>query len=249
MIKISIPVSKISSIIGKNAYETYDDVFNEFWKKYKPKTYINETKREIAQKIINNNDIIKNILKETIIQKPINSSEVNEIIEKTTEKIKNIELSIDDKSKIIEHFKEKICTSYGTRNEDNTACKIEKECNTILKKDFKIYTKKIFEIDKYEYIISGIIDRIEKMEDGTDVLIELKNRKNRLSYKLQKKDYIQVQVYLQLLNINNAKLIEQYNDKIKIFPIERDDNFWENEIKSQLESFCNKFYNDVLKIS
>lgn len=248
MQKISIPASNIATIIGKNPYETSDDIFNVLWKKYSRKTYVNETKREAAQKIINAVPIIKDILKETIIQKPKDSNEVNEVIKKATEKIKNTELPDEDKSKIIEHFKEKVCTTYGTKNENNTACKIENECKIVLKRDFKIYTKKILEIGKYIYVISGIIDRIEKNEDGKDILIEIKNRKNRLSFKLQDKDYVQVQIYLQMLNIDNAKLIEQYNDETKIFLIEKDDEYWKNEIEPQLVVFCNKFYNEVLNI-
>jgi len=79
------------------------------------------------------------------------------------------------------------------------------------------------------------------MDDGSRVLVEIKNRTKRLFRKVPDYEYIQVQTYLQMLNLERARLVEQFNSQVLSHDIERDDEFWKNVLKC-LESFCQQLY-------
>jgi len=90
------------------------------------------------------------------------------------------------------------------------------------------------------------VDRIETLPDGSQILVEIKNRTNKLFRKVYPSEYVQVQVYLDMLNLEKAKLIEQYNDEINIMEVTRDKEFFETEVMPKLEDFCFQFSRVIL---
>ena len=53
---------------------------------------------------------------------------------------------------------------------------------------------------------------------------------------------VQVQVYLQMLGLVHARLVEQYNNQVLSHEITRDEEMWVNEILPGLEEFCSEIY-------
>jgi hypothetical protein len=95
----------------------------------------------------------------------------------------------------------------------------------------------------------GKIDRLQVEEDGTKTLIEIKNRVNRLFYKVKDYENIQVQCYLQLLDLERAKLIEHYKkeDALNTLLIVRDRDMWEGVIRPKLVEFCKTLYTALVE--
>jgi hypothetical protein len=68
--------------------------------------------------------------------------------------------------------------------------------------------------------------------------VEIKNRTNRLFRRVVDYEFIQIQVYLQMLGLVRARLVEQYNSQVLSHDVERDEEMWKNEIMPSLQAFC-----------
>ena len=117
------------------------------------------------------------------------------------------------------------------------------EQNKVLGRDNTFYTLNIGTWGEFEFQIAGRIDRIEECPDGSKVLVEIKNRANRLFRRVVEYELIQVQVYLQMLGLVHARLVEQYNNQVLSHDITRDEEFWQNVILRGVEEFCQELAN------
>jgi hypothetical protein len=142
------------------------------------------------------------------------------------------------KAEVIEHLRSQIYTSHGTRSEDKTSDKVESEENVRLVRDDKFYQFEVCTLGDTKYVVMGKIDRIEEKPDGSKVLVEIKNRTNRLFNSVPEYEFIQIQVYLQMLGLIHARLVEQYNSQVKSHDVTRDEEMWDNEIIPKLREFC-----------
>ena len=112
--------------------------------------------------------------------------------------------------------------------------------------DSKFYNFPLCVIDGKRFQVSGTVDRIERIGDEI-ILIEIKNRMRKLFTSVPEYEYIQVQTYLQIIpmDIQRAKLIQQYQDETSTTIIERDDLVWRQEILPGLLDFCTKFHSKI----
>ena len=115
-----------------------------------------------------------------------------------------------------------------------------------LKRDNAFYTHDVCELGDKKFVVVGKIDRIEERPDGSKVLVEIKNRTNRLFRKVPEYEMIQVQMYLQMLGLAHARLVEQYNNQVLSHDITRDEEMWANVIVPGLEEFCHEL-NDCME--
>lgn len=137
-------------------------------------------------------------------------------------------------------MKSEINKKFGIYSELKTAIKVEKEQGIKLQEDDKLYKKKIHQYKNVCFYLVGKVDRIEVV-NGENLLIEIKNRVNRLFNRLYEYENIQIQCYFQLLpkkqNIINAKLIEQYNEQTNTILVTKDEVLWNQVILPLLISF------------
>jgi hypothetical protein len=134
-----------------------------------------------------------------------------------------------------------VYTNHGTEAEDKTADLDEHE----LHKDDKFYTFKIINIEGTQYEICGRIDRYQIREDGTKVLVEIKNRARGLFNHVKSYEMVQVQAYLQMMGLQEARLIEQHNNDRKHYIIQRDDELWNKKVLPKLVSFCKTLHHSM----
>jgi len=223
---IVIKASDVAAIIGRNPYKDREEIKNELLKKY---WNIGETKNEKAQRTINETGFE---LKISPTLNPENDFQESKLKIDSDEKLSQIQ-----KHEITEFVRTKIYTGHGIRTEDITSDRFANDENVILKKDETFYRISICEFDEFDFEIVGRVDRIQECEDGSKILVEIKNRTKRLFRKVPEYENVQVQVYLQMLNLQKARLVEQYSGQIMSHDICRDDNDWK-KIMSSLEDFC-----------
>lgn len=107
-----------------------------------------------------------------------------------------------------------------------------------LMRDDNFYTLPVCELFENKYVICGKVDRIEERPDGSRVLVEIKNRTNRIFGSVPEYEFIQVQVYLQMLGLVHARVVEQYNNQVLSHDVTRDEEFWQNKVIPGLKEFC-----------
>ena len=141
--------------------------------------------------------------------------------------------------------KEDVRINRGIKNERDTLDKMENERNTkISKRNDMLYRKVLF---YYKGIPVKLIGKIDGFEEENDTIIEIKNRFERLKYKLYTTEKIQLYCYMFLLGKNKGILRECLDDitcdhKIDSF----DHNFWDWCMKS-LRSFLDEVLDEVLQ--
>ena len=240
--RIIIKASEVAAAIGKNPYKTPIEVRDELWKRYSPATFTGETKTDRAEKALGASESAQSVLVDAVETHAKSSDEVTKIFEKAREQIQaDSSLTTTQKADVTEHIRSKVYTTHGIRSEDKTSEKVEVEEKTKLVRDESFYHINIWE----NFQVVGRIDRIEEKPDGSKVLVEIKNRTRRLFNKVPEYEYVQIQTYLQMLGLSQARHIEQYNSQVKSTDISRDDDFWAHDVLPVLVDFCKDFSSRV----
>jgi len=144
--------------------------------------------------------------------------------------------------KIIEHVRSRCYTTHGTRSEDKTAIKVSDDTGVTLLRDNAFYNLPVLEMDGVTFVITGKVDRIEVAADGSRTLVEIKNRTRGFFKTVRDYENVQVQVYLRMLGLVHAKLVEQYNAETNTIAVDRDEELWDNVIWPGVVKFANDLY-------
>ena len=242
-LKVVLKASEIAAILGKNQYKPRQEVLDELWKKYSPETFTGKTKRDRAHEIIRSSAVAQEVLSCVSQIKAKDSSEVQNIVANVRKHINaDSSLTNEQKEEVISHITSNVYTSHGTRAEDKTATKVEADENARLVRDNSFYNYEVCTLGQTKFVITGKIDRIEERDDGSRILVEIKNRTNRLFRRVVEYEMIQVQVYLQMLGLLRARLVEQYNNQVLSHDVVRDEELWVNVIVPGLEEFCRELF-------
>lgn len=240
--RIVIGASNVAAAIGKHPYKKANELIDDLWKKYKPSTFDKQSKEDIELESIALSHIAQAVLAQSKWEKPSNSKEVQELYEKAKVSMEaDRVLTRAQRAAALNHIRSTIYTSHGTRNEDATAIQDASE----LYVDDTYYQHPICTIKGTEYVIVGRIDRYECLPDGTHRLVEIKNRSNKLFNTVRMYENIQVQTYLHMINLETARLLEQYNTDTKSHLIMRDRDFWDGTVDPSLKEFCKTLHHFI----
>ena len=237
--RVIIKASDVAACVGRHQYKARSEVLNEIWKKNWPETFKGLTKTDKAQEILQISTEAQQVLSAAVRVKARDSSEVQSVFEKAKEAINSDpKLNTTQKAEVIEHVRSQVYTTHGTRSEDKTSDKVTKDTGARLVRDDAFYNLDVCTLGQTKFVVCGKIDRIEEKEDGSRVLVEIKNRTNRLFRRVVDYEFIQIQVYLQMLGLVRARLVEQYNSQVLSHDVERDEEMWKNEVMPALQAFC-----------
>jgi len=236
--RVVIKASDVAAVVGLNPYKPADEVRDEIWKKNWPDTFTGRTKQDLAAEALGRSAASRKVLSEALSVKAANSTEAQTNFEAARAKVEaDVTLTPEDRTKIVEHLRSRCYTTHGTRSEDKTAVKVEADTGATLVRDNAFYNLTVLEIDDVQYVITGKVDRIEVGADGSRTLVEIKNRTRGFFRSLRDYENVQVQVYLQMLGLTKAKLIEQYNSATNTIEVDRDEELWANVIWPGVEAF------------
>jgi hypothetical protein len=241
--RIIIKASDVAAVLGLNKFKPTNEVFDDLWKKYSPENFNSKTKLDEAKESLAKSASAQAVLAAAVSHHAKDSDEAHLKFEEAKVKINSDpKLNRQDKEKVIEHLKSKVYTSHGTRKEDETAVRTGLD----LKRDNNFYTFHIMDLGDKEYVVVGKIDRIEEQPDGSQILVEIKNRTKGLFRRVYDSERVQVQMYLEMLDLQKAKLIEQFNSEINTMEIERDEEYFHEVIHPGLEAFCQSLHSAML---
>ena len=133
----------------------------------------------------------------------------------------------------MEHMKEvgnrHTNTQFGTRHEDSVADMFHAQTGNTIVKDNARQTWEFMD----GFLIVGRFDGFT----DTGTLVEIKNRMNRLFLKVPEYERVQVHVYMQLAEVEEAIVIERFGKAIAIHEMKRDEKFM-GEIMDGLRDIC-----------
>jgi DNA polymerase III epsilon subunit-like protein len=239
--KVIIGASSVASAIGKSQFKRQPDLISDLWKKYSPQTFKGQTLEEEALLVLNSLETTKKILNEAENFKSEKSDDVKQQTRKLFHQIEHSGLLPQDMLKAKEHIRKTLATNHGTRNEGKTA-KLDKLAAKLTEDD-TYYTYDICEIEGTLYQVVGRVDRVQNNEDGSRILVEIKNRANGFFNRVRDYEEIQCQTYMQMMrDIDFCRLVETYNGESKSYLIQKNDEMWTSEIVPKLQNFCEHFH-------
>jgi DNA polymerase III epsilon subunit-like protein len=237
--KIIIKASEVAACIGKHQYKNPGEVADEIWKKYCPFTFNGITKNDKALETISQSNEAGQVLTDAMASVADKSDDATKIVGEAMNKINsNKNLSQTQKREVNDFIRSQVFTTFGTKSEDKTSAKVELEEGVTLQRDDNFYTIEVTNVCGTRYVIVGKIDRVEVQSDGTRVLVEIKNRARGLFNAVRPYEMIQVQTYLQMVGMDTARLIEQYNNETTSHHIVKDQALWDGTVMPKLIDFC-----------
>jgi hypothetical protein len=244
--RVILKASDVAACVGQNRFKPSSEVCDELWKRYGPTTFKGKTKRDAEEESLARHENAATIVRNAVAVRAKNSDEAQATFLRAQEDIKKLgTLSIDDEAKVLELLRSKIYTTHGTRSENRTSDKLEAEEGVVLKVNNEFHKYQVCILGQTEFVIVGKVDRIEHCPDGSKVLVEIKNRTKKLFRAVYPSENIQMQTYMQMLNLNRAKLVEQFNNETNTMIVERDDDYWQDFVLPELVNFCRDLYDKL----
>ena len=233
--------SQVASCIGKNPYENLCDVFERRWKLEDKEGYLKAVRiiKPPSSFQKDQNDLYKAL--RTDVGKKITDIQ-NDDNTDITAKVTNIQgcdtstLLDNEAVQLKKYTTSRAATKYGTKTESSAIEVYEaKTGNEVSMKNTTCKSRTVGDI-----MIRGKIDGMT----ADDKILEIKNRTKRLFGEVRLYEYIQVQCYLFIYDMQCADLAENFKSEMNIFAIERDDDFI-SEVFRKLCAF-DKALTDVL---
>ena len=155
-------------------------------------------------------------------------------------------------------------TQFGIRNENLGVEIYQHKMQADVELTRKYFKKELFHIESNDgeidvWTLGGKVDGIASVPINTNpkgkgkgklktkqVILEIKNRVNRLFNEVRDYEKVQCYAYMYVLDLDEVHLAEimksSQDNKMNIFPIVFEENFWENQIMKSMETFVNEFY-------
>ena len=249
---LTIRASEVAACIGKNPYKTIEEMVDIYVNKCKGDSIDHSfdiSKKDLETLIrttiphreydlnLCNNDEDYNILHQSIV-KEVSRKSINATTNKDSEQLeKKLTENLPDVCK--KCINTEINTKRGIVCENKNLNRYESNNNkTVKNRNSKIFYLKILSKEKFILRISGKVDGIEG-EGDNKVLIETKNRRNRLFDEIPEYEKVQMCIYMKMTDIKTAKLLQYYDDQESVMDYDYDLDFW-NEIEEKLLIFKDK---------
>jgi hypothetical protein len=242
---ICIYASQLASCINHNRFKKPSDALETVWQRVAPASFREaltrngiKTQEEAVRDIMTSNQTVKSLLVHAEDALTTTSGEVARGYEEITKKLEEAELKWEERKLVDDAMKKTLYTSFGTRQESVAFQKIHARIPCRL--DDTFYRSPIGEVNGVTIFVGGKVDAIS--QDGS-MVVEIKNRINRLFFKIPVYEIIQVQTYLQLLpEVENARLVECLTKDngdvvMNMIPIERDQEMWDTYIVPKVKGF------------
>ena len=178
---------------------------------------------------------------ESIESKDIETDNKRENVNKI---IETMQISDTVKKNLIKETESFINKTHGTLKEESAIEMYEKKFNVKLNtsQEFYKYRLSMSDTSQFEWYIGGKVDGlyIDNNDKSNSYIVEVKNRTRGFFSTLRDYEKTQIQLYMYILDISFSKLVEKYNNKIRITLIYRDD-IYIKDILSYLDIFINNF--------
>ena len=210
-----IYASQVAMCIGANKHKKISEALETTWNRVSPSTFATATRRngvktedEQAADIIRAHSEVQDLVDLTLRTACDSSDQVARSYDTVAKELRAVPLAEDDRKLVDGVLKRNLYTGYGNMHEHRVLEYVRTqgiECAP----DPVFYKRQqgacSGQWGTVAWHVGGKIDAIDK--DRT-LLIEIKNRVNRLFYKVPFYEMVQVQTYLHLLDLENGILVE-----------------------------------------
>jgi hypothetical protein len=264
---IHISASELAVLTGHNTYRDKSELYVKYWKKHwksdydktiellkqtKRKVKLPETSSQIVQRISKEHNISKtDVSKLYEASKEKDTGKMNQKKEAVLKKVLS-QLPENQRQEFSKSANSVAYTGFGTRNESNAVQLYEELTNNPVTILTKYFHDDIFIIEETPnhpdvWSIGGKVDGMFKQSDGSDAVLEIKNRMKGLFNSLRDYEKVQCYAYMFMLDLKCVHLAECHKKSdgesdMNIIEIVWDDEFWFNQVVNEVSEFVDDFY-------
>lgn len=250
--EVCVFASQVSGVIGANRHRKCSDVLETMWERMSPHTFFSALKRnglttdqqyllEILDRVPEARDLVLQSSHGSLTT----SQEVASQYTMLSDTISGIHDVTEEERRLInECVKRNLYCGYGNAYEDRVLDHIRDHLGLDAHRDETFYKKELGSVNGYRVSVGGKIDAINT---SRSTVIEIKNRINRLFLRVPRYEFVQVQCYLQLVDVDKGCLVEclqRDTCSVNVIPIEKDAHQWDI-IVSHVRAFVH-FYTTLL---
>lgn len=240
--------SQIAACIGCNRHKRPAEAMEAMWERMSPETYRDALRRtgctteaDRVQCMIEQSKLIKDIVDSSTLT-CTDSQDVAVRYDSVSKVVARLDLPEEDKKVIDATVKRNLYTNYGTASEHHALLKVRETLGINAHPDDTFYKMQVGTVDGTALWVGGKIDAIT---DDRKLVIEIKNRIRRLFYKIPFYEIIQLQTYLQLLDVHRGAIVEcltlPHDSMINIVPVKRDNMLWNETVVPKMKAFTHVF--------
>lgn len=214
---VCIYASQVAMCIGANRHKKIGQALETMWQRVSPSTFQAALRRnrmktadEIAEHIIASNPRVRDLVDRTLDPAGCDTSDqVASRYDSVAQELRDVRLAEDDKKLVDEVLKRNLYTGYGNKQEHHVLAYVRGTLGIPAREDPTFHKQQQGVCQgawgSLPWYVGGKIDAID--EEGK-LLIEIKNRVNRLFYRVPFYEQVQVQAYLELLDLEEGILVE-----------------------------------------
>lgn len=213
---VCIYASQVAMCIGANKHKKISEAMDLVWQRVAPASFQAALRRnsvktedELTEDIIRSRDDLKELVNITLTTPCDSSDQVARQYDEIARELKAVPLPEEERRLVDDVLKRNLYTSYGNLHEHRVLAYIRDTLGIQCREDSTFYKAQQGECSgpwgSFPWYVGGKIDAID---DERTLLIEIKNRVNRLFYRVPFYEQVQVQTYLHLLDLERGVLVE-----------------------------------------
>ncbi len=252
---VCLYVSQLAACLGLDKFRSVDQALEAVWKRVDPWSVKQAYSR--CGRVSQADSVKAAIERDTDIVSAVNSF-VDSIGTSDSDKTQQTANTLANEygskygtntNSVQQEIRSKIYTTYGTAFESRVFNAVNERAvfPVPIVKDDRFYSIPMGTVEGVVWHVGGRIDAA--LADGT-AIVEIKNRIYRLYRHIRHHDMMQVQAYLQLLNVRRGFLVEclSRNNEMElcVMHTERDDHMWNTFVIPRLTAFV-RVLMDVVK--
>lgn len=246
---VCVYASQVAACIGANRHQKVSDAVKKMWQRISPEGFQSaldrnglKTEDAAIRDLAVANVAVRSLVQRSLLP-PDSSCEAASTYAGVHGELSGLASLMDDEKQLVDSaLKRNVFTSYGTRAEPEALNYIREVLGVPCHADPTFYKQKMGEIDTgvgtLPWFLGGKVDAVS--DDGT-LVIEIKNRVHRLFRKAPLYEEIQIQSYLELLDIQDGVLVECLKPvqglQTSVISVARNRVWWEYEIVPKLHAF------------
>ena len=259
---VCIYASQVAMCIGANKHKKVSEALEMMWQRVSPTGFAaamqrngQKTEDEQAADIIKAHTEVQGLVDLTMATECDSSDQVAQQYDSIAKELRDLpDLPEEDRKLVDDVLKRNLYTNYGNTHEHRVLTYIRDTLGIQCGEDPTFYKIQAGVAQgawgSFPWHVGGKIDAID---DKKTLLIEIKNRVNRLFYRVPFYEQVQVQAYLHLLDLDRGVLVECLKTRdneediladtaaarttVNVIPIKRDRDLWEREIVPKLSGF------------
>jgi hypothetical protein len=213
---VCIYASQVAMCIGANKHKKISEAVETVWQRCDAASFRAgmarnrvKTEDEQAEDIIKTHAELQDLVDLTLATECESSDQVAQQYSSVAKELQAVPLPDEERKLVDDVLKRNLYTSYGNMHEARVLEYVRDTLGIACREDPTFYKAQQGVCSgtwgSLPWYVGGKIDAID--EDRT-LLIEIKNRVNRLFYRIPFYEQVQVQTYLHLLNLDKGVLVE-----------------------------------------